>query len=181
MIYTYSGKMIDAKNVCESDITAEDISHALSQLCRASGQFKHFYSVAQHSVNCMKEAFARGFSRKVCFAALLHDGSEAYLSDISRPVKKYLPEYKKIEQQFQDAVYKRFGLYPLSEEEKRMVDMVDDAILWYEFKTISTIPLAFEKTPHLASVPDVSYKDMRTVEQLMKREIEAFENLKMTA
>lgn len=181
MIHTYTGKTIDPSAVSESAICAEDIAHALSLMCRASGQFRYFYSVAQHSINCMREAAARGFSRRVCFAALLHDASEAYLSDVSRPVKELLPQYVKLEEAFQEAIFRRFGLFPLSEEEKRLVSMVDDACLWYEFKTIHTVPIELKKTPQLASVPDVSYKDMRAVEQIFLREIEAFERLRLTA
>lgn len=181
MIYTYTGKTIDPSRVSADVICAEDIAHALSLICRACGHFKYFYSVAQHSINCMREAAARGFSRRVCFAALLHDGSEAYLCDVSRPVKARLPEYIKLEEAFQEAVYRRFGLWPLSDEEKRLVSMVDDACLWYEFKTMHTVPIVFDKTPHLASVPDVSFKDMRAVEQIFLREIEAFEKVKLTA
>lgn len=176
MIYTSAGRIIDPKNVSQRDICAADIAHSLSLMCRACGHFRHFYSVAQHSINCMREARARGFSERVCFAALLHDGSEAYLSDISRPVKEHLEEYASLEERFQTAIYERFGLFPLSEEEKRLVSIVDDACLWYEFKTIHTLPLIFERTPHLASVPDVKCRDMRTVEKAFLKEIASFES-----
>ena len=54
-------------------------------------------------------------------------------------------------------------------------------MLWYEFKMIHTIPISFSKTPHLASVPDVEYRDMRAVEQMMLREIKAFEKMNKVA
>ena len=63
--YTYTGKMIDMTNPNPDAIDIRDIAHALSQICRASGHFKHFYSVAQHSINCLKEAIARNYSEKV--------------------------------------------------------------------------------------------------------------------
>ena len=180
-IYTYSGKTLDLLNVSPNDICSEDIAHALSRLCRASGQFKHFYSVAQHSLNCMKEAYARGFSRRVCFAALLHDASEAYIADMPRPVKELLPDYIEIEERVQDAVLKKFGLWPLSDEEKWLVKLVDDACLWYEFKMIHTVPLQFEKIPNLATKPDVGKCEIESIEQMFLREVNAFTRLKLTA
>ena len=45
------------------DIKIEDISYALSLMTRANRHFKHFYSVAQHSVNCYKEAKIRRYSK----------------------------------------------------------------------------------------------------------------------
>lgn len=179
--YTYTGKMIEITDPEKSAICSEDIAHALSLICRASGHFKHFYSVAQHSINCMREAQARGYSRRVCFAALLHDASEAYLCDVPSPLKADLPQYKKIESKFQDEVWKKYGLYPLTEEEEKQVKSIDEAVLWYEFKMIHTIPISFSKTPMLCSVPQVAYCDMQSVEMILLRELKAFENLEKTA
>ena len=179
--YTYTGKMIEMTSPDKNAICSEDIAHALSQVCRAAGHFKHFYSVAQHSINCMREAQARGFSKRVCFAALLHDASEAYLCDIPSPLKAHLEDYKKIEARFEEAVWKKYGLYPLSDEEKMLVKKVDEAVLWYEFKMIHTIPICFEKTPILCSTPNVECLDMRAVEQMFLREIQGFEKMRKTA
>ncbi len=179
--FTNSGKMIDMLKPDKNAFLSEDIAHALSMICRAAGHFKHFYSVAQHSLNCMREAQARGFSQRVCFACLLHDASEAYLCDIPTPLKENLGDYKIIEENFQKEILKSFGLYPLSAEEERMVKIVDEALLYYEFKFLHTIPISFEKTPHLCSIPNVECMDMGAVEQMMLREIDAFSQLQMSA
>lgn len=71
-----------------TEIKTEDIAHALSLICRANGHCSHFYSVAQHSLNCAEEAKIRDYSTRVQLGCLLHDASEAYISDITRPVKK---------------------------------------------------------------------------------------------
>ena len=78
-------------------------------------------------------------------------------------------------------MWKKYGLYPLTDEEKYLVKKVDEAVLWYEFKMIHAISISFPKTPHLASVPDVEYRDMRAVEQMMLREIKAFEKMNKVA
>lgn len=87
-ITTYTGKHFDPIQPEPGLFDLTDISHALSLLCRGNGHMKHFYSVAQHSIACAEEAKARGYSARVQLGCLLHDASEAYLSDVTRPVKK---------------------------------------------------------------------------------------------
>ena len=115
-MHTYTGKQINPLAITQEDIEIKDIAHALSLLCRGGGHLKYFYSVAQHSLNCAHEAKARGYSNQVTLACLLHDASEAYISDIIRPVKAYLPQYIEIESNIMDAIFQKYGLAFLSEE-----------------------------------------------------------------
>lgn len=98
------------------DIKIEDIAHALSLMTRANGHFRHFYSVAEHSVNCYKETKIRGYSKRVQLGCLLHDVSESYISDLTRPVKKNLSQYFVIEEKLQRVIYEKFGLTNLTED-----------------------------------------------------------------
>ena len=68
-------------------IRIEDIAHALSLLCRGNGHVRTFYSVGQHCLAAAKEAAAREDSRRVILAALLHDATECYLSDVPIPTR----------------------------------------------------------------------------------------------
>ncbi len=136
-ITTYTGRCFDPVHAVAEDIRAQDIAHALSLMCRANGHFPHFYSVAQHCVNCAQEAAARGYSRRVQLACLLHDASEAYLSDITRPVKEWLPYYREVEHTLQSLIYGLWITPALTDEELRCVAAVDDALLYHEFKEIS--------------------------------------------
>ncbi len=55
-ILTYSKTKFFPLEPNLEDINILDIAHALSLMTRANGHFKHFYSVAQHSINCFNEA-----------------------------------------------------------------------------------------------------------------------------
>lgn len=132
-INTYRKIQFNPLDPRPDNILIEDIAHAQSLMTRANGHFPEFYSVAQHSIACAHEALARNYSRRVALACLLHDGSEAYLSDITRPVKHQLEGYCQIEKKMQDTVYQKFlGTLPTPEESQKIKD-IDDTCLYYEF------------------------------------------------
>ena len=148
-IKTNSGIMIDPLRPRQELIKIEDIAHSLSMLCRANGHFKSFYSVCQHSINCMQEARARGYSRRVQLACLLHDGSEAYLSDVTRPVKEELPLYRKIEEPLQEMIWQKWLGSALTEEENRQVFAIDDERLLPMYEEIQgKLPVIFHMGDH---------------------------------
>ena len=74
-IVTFTEKHFDPTAPEENLIDLSDIGHALSLICRGNGHVKYFYSVAQHSIACCREAQARGYSDRVQLACLLHDAS----------------------------------------------------------------------------------------------------------
>ena len=115
------------------DIDIKDIAHALSLICRANGHFRHFYSVAQHCIACAEEAIERGYSPEVILGCLLHDASEAYLCDVTRPVKKHIPQYLQAEEKLQEVIWKRFIGRELTDAEKKLIFEIDDDILSMEF------------------------------------------------
>ena len=117
---TYTGRKFDPMRIKPKNICLEDIAHALSYLCRGGGQTLIFYSVAQHCLNCAKEARARGWSERMVLACLLHDASEAYISDIIRPVKAHLSNYLEIEEMIMNVIWEKFNLNDLSSEEHMM-------------------------------------------------------------
>lgn len=87
------------------DIEIYDIVRGLSKLCRYCGQCRGFFSVAQHSVLVAKCVPAR-----FKLEALLHDSAEAYLGDIIQPVKRFLPEFRRMEQHVWRAIAAAFNL-----------------------------------------------------------------------
>ena len=131
-ITTYTGRHIDPLHPDPDMICIEDIAHALSLICRGNGQVKTFFSVGQHCINCAREALARGYSRRVAFACLLHDASECYLSDVPRPFKKTLSGYKEQEKNLLDLIYQKYLGSPLNAKEKQLLKEIDDDMLWFD-------------------------------------------------
>ena len=163
-ITTYTGKHFDPLNPDTAMVDIKDVAHALSMLCRANGHFKSFYSVGQHCINCAREAAARGYSRRVQLACLLHDASEAYLADVTRPVKKELPKYLEIEAPLQALIWEKFLVSPLTEEETARVLDIDDAILYREFVVLMGMRLS-DREPELKSCPELNFLGFEATEE----------------
>lgn len=173
-ITTFSGEKFNPLNPDVEKIKIGDIAHALSMLCRANGHFKSFYSVAQHSINCANEAKARGYSLRVQLACLLHDASEAYLSDITRPVKEKFTQYHEFEKKLQNVIMQKWFNIAVSEDEYAQVKLVDDALLHDEFEKFMNEEI-FSQEPYLKSQPQYDFEDFLIVE---KKFLEMFEFLK---
>lgn len=108
-----SGAAFDFLDPWNSDFTIEDVAHGLSNVCRYAGQCRRFYSVAEHSV--FVSEMAKGFE----YQALMHDAAEAFVGDMTRPLKELLPEYRRIEVEIEQAIFARFDVpTPLRREVK---------------------------------------------------------------
>ena len=164
---TYSGRKFDPMKITPDDVYLEDISHALSLVCRGGGQIQWFYSVGQHSINCAREALARGWSDRMALACLLHDASECYISDVIRPVKVHLQNYLEIESMIMDAIWAKFQLADLSDEENRKWKQIDNEILELELKTLMKGEKDREIIP-LSSIPNLSERSFQSVETEFK-------------
>ena len=162
-ITTYSKIHFAPLEPKEKDISIEDIAHALSLMCRANGHFKEFYSVGQHCIYCCEEAIERGYSNTVALACLLHDASEAYLADITRPVKRNLQNYLEIEEVLQNAIYEKYIGRELTKEEQELISLVDDAMLYNEFIHYMKEELPTKDT-NLVSKPDFEFIEFSKVE-----------------
>lgn len=81
-LQTSSGGMFFPLDPLVADITIEDIAHGLAQTCRFTGQSLRFYSVAEH---CYLVSHA--CDPADALEGLFHDASEAYLGDMTRPLK----------------------------------------------------------------------------------------------
>ena len=155
---TYTGKRFDPMQMTPEDVSLRDIAHALSLLCRGGGHMKYFYTVGLHSLNCAREAASRGWSDRLVLACLLHDASEAYLSDIIRPVKVHLSNYLEIEERIMQTILAHFHLGDLTPEEHALWHQIDDEMLSQELKSLMNgehemIPVSLTSEPDFRERP----------------------------
>lgn len=108
-IETMRGRRFYVLDPRPEEVFIGDIAHSVSQLCRFTGHTRTFYSVAQHCVlvsNLVEPWLA--------LDGLLHDASEAYINDLSRPLKIALDTVapgvmRGIEDKIHEAIAERFG------------------------------------------------------------------------
>lgn len=106
IVNTISGRKIDLRNPTEDSIDINDIANSLSKLCRFNGQTNRFYSVAQHSV-LVSKLVEPEYARE----ALMHDSPEAYIGDVTSPLKYLLGSaYTSLERNFELVIAHKFNL-----------------------------------------------------------------------
>ena len=105
VIMLHTGKMFDLVDIDPYLIDIYDIAHHLAHLCRFTGATREFYSVAQHSL-----FVSINVSPENAFVGLLHDAAEAYIGDVSAPLKRVLPDYNRIEENLWEAIAWRFNI-----------------------------------------------------------------------
>ena len=173
-ITTYTGLHFDPVSPVPALIDARDIAHALSLITRGNGHVSQFWSVAQHCLSCEAEAAARGQSVRVRLACLLHDAGEAYLCDLTRPVKSLLPLYAVVEERLLDAIWLKFLGSPLSATERASVDEIDDDMLSCDFHFLMAEELG-ERWKKIRAVPNYAFQSFGDVEAEYLRRLEALQ------
>lgn len=141
------------------DICIEDIAHALSYITRANGHFCAFYSVARHSINCALELRARGGTEKLQLLALLHDSAESYIGDLTRPLRRHLPQFSEFERVLQKLIYEKYATTAVTAAEREQVKLADDCLLYHEFLQFHGERLFAEAPPlHIELTPDADFQ-----------------------
>ncbi len=115
----------------------ESIASALSHINRFNGHVGQ-YSVAQHCV-----LVALQLPRELRLSGLLHDAPEAYIGDVTAPLKSMLPDYAHLEIFYHEAIDGHFGTVTRSPE----VQDVDLRMLLTEAKSFG---LSSEGFPDVA-------------------------------
>lgn len=105
-IQTYQNHRFHILHPTPDEVDLFDVAHALALQCRFTGHTRFHYSVAQHVVMAsylVPEHFA--------YEALHHDDSEAYICDMSRPLKHFTEAgkaYMAVEGPIQEACETKF-------------------------------------------------------------------------
>jgi len=133
-IITYAGKYVDPLDFKPEDADIGVIAHALSNICRFTGHLSKFYSVAQHSVHVAERVMELTNDPHLGMRALLHDASEAYIADVSRPVKRHseMGTYRMVEIAIQRAIYTKFGCLLNTTGERDWITNADNDLLGLE-------------------------------------------------
>lgn len=135
---TFTGKPFYVMDPHPEDIDAIDIAHGISMQCRYNGHVSRFYSVAEHCVLVSDYLAESGASPHDVLYGLLHDGTESYVGDMVRPLKKHMPDFSAAEDVVMGAIAARFGL--ISAEMPQPVREADTRILLDERAELCATP-----------------------------------------
>jgi uncharacterized protein len=125
------GRSIDLLNPCVDDIFIEDIAASLSKINRFAGYTSRTYSVGEHCLLGLE--YLPAWDR---LEFLLHDASEAYLGDVSGPLKalgEHMAGYRDLEAIWTVAIRERFGL---KKTPPALVKQVDQRMLVTEMRDL---------------------------------------------
>ena len=124
-IRTYTGQYVDVFNPDPNTFHLVDIAVGLAYENRWNNQNKFHYSVAQHSL-----LVADLVPDELQLHALFHDASDAYIGDLSRPIKKLCPEFQTIESTLMVNLASTFGFtWPKAQE----VEDADKCVMRLEY------------------------------------------------
>lgn len=132
-----SGGYFDFLDPQPEQFTLDDIAGALSKICRFGGQCPQFYSVAEHSVHCCRQAAKDGRDYETQIAVLFHDAAEAFCGDMVKPLKVMMPEYGVIEQRVENAIGAALGID--FDAHKEIIREIDHAMLIAERRAIFSV------------------------------------------
>ena len=124
-----SGAYLDLANPDCSVIAPIDIAAGLRQP-RFSAQTRQFYTIAQHSLLVLRLVSSaaralggeKGLQLRRC--ALMHDAAEAFLHDITRPLKIQLVDYRAIEARMETRLAATIG-FEFTQWRREQVKLAD--------------------------------------------------------
>lgn len=104
-----SGAFLNLADPDPSVITIDVISHHLAKVCRYACAVKRMYSVGEHALLVAAYLEFHEHEPRVILSGLHHDDAEAFVGDMTRPLKELLPEFKVIEDRLAEAVDRALG------------------------------------------------------------------------
>ena len=146
---TQSGYAIDFLEPKASCIRLYDIAYHLAGINRYTGATR--MSVAQHSVDLVHMVTRFGGGLPTQRYALLHDAHEAYMGDISAPLKeairRLVPDrdpLKEIADRLDSAIFEHFDIV-VSEYDKQLLKRADKVAMqaeamWFFYRMNGSVP-----------------------------------------
>lgn len=138
-IETHSGEFYFLQDPSGVRVHFDDIARSLSRICRFQGHCKEFYSVAQHSVLVAEivKIWHGDTHPYLLKFALLHDAHEAYMADLSLPLKWTLPDellkfWRAKEDQIQKSIHDAFKMGVCCEDDLQRIKKADECALYLE-------------------------------------------------
>lgn len=135
-IVTYTGRKFWLENPKPESFHIRDIAHSLANQCRFTGHVRRFYSIAEHSVRMVRFVAEKGWAKPDQYTVLMHDATEAYLTDVASPYKRMeiFRGYRLAEKELMRHIADRFDFeFPFSPNVKYM----DNLILRAEARDLS--------------------------------------------
>lgn len=114
-IDTWTGKLIHPLDPRPESICLEDIVQGLSNKTRYNGQCE-FYSVAEHCILLSDWCTKIGLNALIAINILLHDSGEAYLPDVTSPIKGLFPDFKECEDRMLRVIFQALGIEMLESD-----------------------------------------------------------------
>ncbi len=147
-LQTSKGRVFDLLDPRADMVDFAEIAFALARLNRFTGH-AGVYSVAQHCAHGCDYFLSLG-DREGALFFLLHDAHEAYIGDLSTPLKMALAasmpafplHWKMLRKSIDAAIWRASGLLPPSPEIAARVKLVDLAMLRTERDQLLTPPPA---------------------------------------
>ncbi len=116
-LHTHSGVAWDLARPLAEQVRIDDIAHALSQINRFNGHGDFPLSVAEHSVMVSRRVRERTKDDQAAMVALFHDAHEAYIGDVTTPMKTLLGDvYREVEGKNLRAVMEAIGIDEATQE-----------------------------------------------------------------
>lgn len=151
---THSGKRVSLLTPDPLTIDIRDIACALSRINRFNGATSLPLNVAAHSLAVMRELERRKASPEVLLLGLLHDAHEAYIGDITNPVRRALKRYtpddviSMMAEDLDNAILNGLSLPHLNTFGNwQMVDVADQAVFAAEWRDLMHGPCPGSHTP----------------------------------
>ena len=144
-IMTSNGTFFNVLEPAKAGLSIKVIAQSLASANRANGHYNSRFSLASHSILVSSLAYLEAVRSKydekhclfIALAGLIHDGSEAYLVDVPRPIKYLdcMKPYRDIEERLQSVIYNKYlgdWEYPSSWDD--IVKHADNLAVKYEFR-----------------------------------------------